>query len=78
MCISVVTSGTVGLRSEPCSPDVNCTQVPLPAATGLGPAWPVFTNDVALTSRCVDVFGTTASMSTWLSSTGRAAAAPAM
>ena len=38
----------------------------------------VFTNIVALTSRCVAVFGLTASLSTWLSSTGRAATAPEM
>ena len=66
VCISVVTATlAAGESSEPCEPEVKCTQVPVPAATALSPGVAVLTNGAALTSRCVAEFGTTVSSSTW-------------
>ncbi len=79
VCISVVTATlAAGESSEPCEPEVKCTQVPVPAATALSPGVAVFTKGAALMSRCVAEFGTTVSFSTCVSSTGRAATALSM
>ena len=58
VCISVVTARlAAGLRSEPCEPEVKCTQVPMPAPTALNPGAAVLTKGAAAMRRCVAVFG---------------------